>query len=36
MTKFGTLANRYWPTLALFAFLLASWQAAVTFGNIRE
>ena len=36
MTKFGALSRQYWPTLALFAFLLASWQAAVTFGNIRE
>lgn len=36
MTKFGALSRQYWPTLILFAFLLASWQAAVTFGGIRE
>lgn len=36
MTKLGALSRQYWPTFALFAFLLASWQAAVTFGGIRE
>jgi NitT/TauT family transport system permease protein len=36
MTKFTALSRQYWPTLVLFAFLLASWQAAVSFGGIRE
>ena len=36
MTKFGALGRQYWPTLVLFAFLLASWQFAATFGGIRE
>ncbi len=36
MTKFARLSHRYWPTLALFAFLLACWQLAVSFGGIRE
>src|SRR5262245_18125404 len=36
MTKFSTLGRQYWPTVALFAFLLASWQLAVSLGGIRE
>ncbi|NDH64514.1 MAG: hypothetical protein EBY18_23375, partial [Alphaproteobacteria bacterium] len=36
MTKFSHISRQYWPTLVLFAFLLASWQAAVSFGGIRE
>jgi NitT/TauT family transport system permease protein len=36
MTKYQPLLRRYWPTLALFALLLAGWQMAVTFGGIRE
>ena len=36
MTKFATVSRQYWPTLALFAFLLASWQIAVSVGGIRE
>jgi len=30
------LSRQYWPTLALFAALLAAWQIAVSFGGIRE
>ena len=30
------LSRQYWPTLALFALLLAAWQFAVSFGGIRE
>ena len=30
MTKFSTLSRQYWPTLVLFALLLASWQLAVS------
>src|SRR3979411_67379 len=36
MTKFSTLSRQYWPTLVLFALLLASWQLAVSLGGIRE
>jgi NitT/TauT family transport system permease protein len=36
MMKFQSLLRQYWPTVALFAFLLASWQAAVSLGGIRE
>jgi NitT/TauT family transport system permease protein len=36
MTKLSSFGRQYWPTIMLFAFLLASWQAAVTFGGIRE
>src|SRR5258708_12568791 len=36
MTKFSTLGRQYWPTLVLFALLLASWQLAVSLGGIRE
>jgi NitT/TauT family transport system permease protein len=36
MTKFSTLSRQYWPTLVLFAVLLASWQLAVSLGGIRE
>src|SRR5882724_2367272 len=30
------LSRQYWPTIALFAALLAAWQMAVSFGGIRE
>ena len=36
MMKFQSLLRQYWPTVALFAFLLASWQVAVSLGGIRE
>ena len=36
MTKLSSLGRQYWPTLLLFVFLLACWQAAVTYGGIRE
>ena len=36
MTKISALGRQYWPTLVLFAFLLASWQFAATYGGIRE
>lgn len=36
MTKFASLSRQYWPTVALFAFLLACWQLAVSLGGIRE
>src|SRR5262245_65088589 len=36
MTKFSAVSRQYWPTFALFAFLLASWQLAVSVGGIRE
>src|SRR6266508_3432394 len=36
MMKFQSLLRQYWPTVALFAFLLASWQIAVSVGGIRE
>lgn len=36
MTKFPGLCRQYLPTFVLFAILLASWQAAVSFGGIRE
>ena len=36
MMKFQSLLRQYWPTVALFAFLLASWQFAVSVGGIRE
>ena len=36
MTKFSTLSRQYWPTLVLFALLLARWQLAVSLGGIRE
>ena len=36
MMKFQSLLRQYWPTVALFAFLLASWQVAVSVGGIRE
>ncbi len=40
MTKFQSpmarYARQYWPTVVLFALLLAIWQLAVTYGGIRE
>src|SRR6266852_6400809 len=36
MTKFSTLSRQYWPTIVLFALLLASWQLTVSLGGIRE
>lgn len=36
MTKFSLGSGQYWPTIVLFAILLASWQIAVSFGGIRE
>ena len=36
MIKFQPLLRQYWPTVALFAFLLACWQLAVSLGGIRE
>lgn len=36
MTKFSTLSRQCWPTFVLFALLLASWQLAVSLGDIRE
>lgn len=36
MTKFQSLLRQYWPTLALFALLLAVWQIAVSYAGIRE
>src|SRR4030095_8910880 len=35
MMKFQSLLRQYWPTVALFGFLLASWQVAVSVGGIR-
>ncbi|MFO1086962.1 MAG: ABC transporter permease [Reyranellaceae bacterium] len=36
MTKFSLEGRQYWPTIVLFAILLASWQIAVSVGGIRE
>ena len=36
MIKFQSLLRQYWPTLALFALLLALWQLAVSYAGIRE
>ena len=36
MIKYQPLLRQYWPTVVLFALLLASWQMAVTFGGLRE
>jgi NitT/TauT family transport system permease protein len=36
MIKFQSLLRQYWPTLALFALLLAFWQLAVSYAGIRE
>ena len=36
MTKLSTLSRQYWPTIVLFALLLASWQLTVSLGGIRE
>jgi NitT/TauT family transport system permease protein len=35
MTKLRAIVRQYWPTVALFAALLAAWQAAVDVGGIR-
>ena len=34
--KIKALAQQYWPTVALFATLLAAWQIAVSVSGIRE
>jgi NitT/TauT family transport system permease protein len=36
MINFQPLLRQYWPTVVLFAFLLAAWQLAVSVGGIRE
>ena len=36
MIKFQPLLRQYWPTVVLFALLLASWQLAVSYGGLRE
>jgi NitT/TauT family transport system permease protein len=36
MTKFQSSLRQYWPTLLLFALLLALWQLTVSYAGIRE
>jgi NitT/TauT family transport system permease protein len=36
MDKFQSRLRQYWPTIALFAFLIALWQVTVSFTSIRE
>ncbi len=36
MTKFSAQLRQYWPTVVLFAALLAIWQITVSVGGVRE
>lgn len=36
MNNIQSLLSRYWPTAALFVFLLAVWQLTVSYAGIRE